>query len=173
MAISEEERRHELYRSLEQVHGRAVATTLMEHLPPVGWSDVARQSDVAALATELRSEMHTGFTRLSARMDRLEARFEARFEQVDARFDGMDARFETRFEGIEARFEGINHQFEALEARMSSKVDQLRAEMHEGFGAVRTDFAAIIAAQTRAMMLLVLGSVLTVAALAFAVTRFP
>lgn len=169
MAISEEERRHELYRSLEQIHGRAVATTLMEDVPPVGWSDVARQSDVAALATELRSEMHTGFTRLSARMDRLEARSDARFEGIDARFEHVEA----RFEGVDQRFVGINHQFEALEARMSSKVDQLRAEMHEGFGAVRTDFAAIIAAQTRAMVLLVLGSVLTVAALAFAVTRFP
>ncbi len=161
MAISEEERLA-LYRSMEHIHGRQVATTLMEYLPPVGWGDLARQSDLAALGTELRSEMQTGFTQLSVRMDRLEARVEARFEGVEA-----------RFEGVEARFEGIDHRFEALEARMDSKVDQLRAEMHEGFGAVRTDFAAIIAAQTRSMMVLVLGSVLTVATLAFALARFP
>lgn len=154
MAISEEERLG-LYRSMEHVHGRQVATTLMEYRPPVGWADVTHQSDLASLATELRSEMHTGFTQLSARMDRLETRFEARFETVDHRFEAIDLRFD------------------ALEARMNSKVDQLRAEMHEGFGAVRTDFAAIIAAQTRSMMLLVLGSVLTVAALAFALARFP
>ncbi len=150
MAISEEERLA-LYRSMEHIHGRQVATTLMEYLPPVGWGDLARQSDLTALGTELRSEMQTGFTQLSVRMDRLEA----------------------RFEGVEARFEGIDHRFEALEARMDSKVDQLRAEMHEGFGAVRTDFAAIIATQTRSMMVLVLGSVLTVATLAFALARFP
>ncbi len=161
MAISEEERL-ELYRSMEHVHGRRVATTLMGYLPPVGWADVARQSDLAALGTELRSEMHIGFTQLSARMDRFEARFDARFEAVDQRFETFD----SRFEAIDARFD-------AFEARMNSKVDQLRAEMHEGFGAMRTDFAAIIAAQTRSTMLLVLGCVLTVAALAFALARFP
>jgi len=38
-----------------------VADTLMEHLPPTGWGDVARQSDVALLKTDitrLEGEVH-------------------------------------------------------------------------------------------------------------------
>ena len=45
MAISEEAR-HELYRGLEELLGHERATTLMEHLPPVGWADVATKRDL-------------------------------------------------------------------------------------------------------------------------------
>ena len=33
-----------------------VANPLMEHLPPSGWSDVARASDVNRLETEMRED---------------------------------------------------------------------------------------------------------------------
>ena len=45
MAISEEAR-HELYQALERSIGHEHATTLMEHLPPVGWADVATRRDL-------------------------------------------------------------------------------------------------------------------------------
>jgi hypothetical protein len=55
MAISEEAR-HDLYQGLEKLLGRERATTLMEHLPPVGWADVAtkRDLDLRLEATEAR-----------------------------------------------------------------------------------------------------------------------
>ena len=52
MAV-DERRRHQLYRKLEEVLGQDEAGTLMDHLPPVGWGDVARRSDIERLSERL------------------------------------------------------------------------------------------------------------------------
>jgi hypothetical protein len=49
MAIDERSR-HILFQKLEEVLGSEEATTLMEHLPPVGWADVATKRDLDQLA---------------------------------------------------------------------------------------------------------------------------
>ena len=68
--VLDERSRHQLYLRLEQVLGPEAATTLMEHLPPVGWADVATKHDLDAL--EQRMDMR--FTALEERVDlRLEA----------------------------------------------------------------------------------------------------
>ncbi len=56
MAISEESRHH-LYLRLEEVLGPEEAATLMEHLPPVGWADVATKRDLDALGDALRRDI--------------------------------------------------------------------------------------------------------------------
>jgi len=48
--------------------GEAVANTLMEHLPPGGWYDVARTGD---------------FDRIETRLDRLEIRFDKLEAKID------------------------------------------------------------------------------------------
>ena len=53
--VINEHSRHELYGKLEQVLGDQAATTLMEHLPPVGWADVATKQDLRVL--EQRMDM--------------------------------------------------------------------------------------------------------------------
>jgi len=55
MAI-DERARHQLYLRLEEQLGAEAATTLMEHLPPVGWADVATKRDLDQLADRLRAE---------------------------------------------------------------------------------------------------------------------
>ena len=45
MAVSEAQR-FEMQLALRKVKGDDVADTLMEHLPPIGWADVARKSDI-------------------------------------------------------------------------------------------------------------------------------
>jgi hypothetical protein len=45
MAI-DERARHQLYLRLEEELGTDAATTLMEHLPPTGWADVATKRDL-------------------------------------------------------------------------------------------------------------------------------
>jgi hypothetical protein len=42
-----------MYQRLEQVLGKEQATTLMEHLPPVGWADVATKRDLEHLSEVL------------------------------------------------------------------------------------------------------------------------
>jgi hypothetical protein len=73
-----ERQRLDLYERLGETLGREHAEVLMEHLPPVGWNDVARRHDLDLLRAEmqilrsevdsrldgLRVEMHQGFSRL-------------------------------------------------------------------------------------------------------------
>ncbi len=65
MALDERSR-HALYQKLEQVLGPEEATTLMQHLPPVGWADVATKED-----------LHQLEARLGARQDVLAAELKA------------------------------------------------------------------------------------------------
>ncbi len=48
MAVSDQGR-HELHGRLEEVLGEDHAATLMAHLPPVGWADVATKQDLDVL----------------------------------------------------------------------------------------------------------------------------
>ena len=45
MAINQEDR-HDMHQRLREVLGEKQAATLMEHLPPVGWADVATKRDL-------------------------------------------------------------------------------------------------------------------------------
>ena len=71
MSVSEAQR-FEMHTALRKVMGDEVADTMMEYMPPVGWSDVARKSDI---------------DRLDQRLDQIDKRF----EQVDKRFGGVVA----------------------------------------------------------------------------------
>jgi hypothetical protein len=65
MAISED-RRHEMYEGLIEALGRERATTLMEHLPPVGWADVATKRDLDQQTLVLRRDMEAEFGKVRA-----------------------------------------------------------------------------------------------------------
>ncbi len=56
MAVNERTR-HDLYVGLEELLGVERTSVLMEHLPPVGWADVATKRDLDTFGTELRAEM--------------------------------------------------------------------------------------------------------------------
>lgn len=56
MAITEQDR-HKMYSDLEAAIGKESAAVLMEHLPPVGWADVATKRDLDRLGTEIRLEL--------------------------------------------------------------------------------------------------------------------
>ena len=105
MTLSERDR-HQMLESFKNAFGEEVAMTLAEHLPPVGWADVATKQDLLLL----------------------EARMDLRFEAVDRRFDAVDRRFDAidrRFQANDDRFEGIERRFDELEERMDLKLENL------------------------------------------------
>lgn len=65
MAISEQER-HTLHTRLDEILGEEEASTLMAHLPPVGWADVATKTDLTNLERVVRAEIRTGAAELRA-----------------------------------------------------------------------------------------------------------
>lgn len=58
MAMTSRER-HDLHTSLAEFLGENQASMLMEHLSPVGWSDVVTKQDLANQGTLLRQEVAT------------------------------------------------------------------------------------------------------------------
>ncbi|HEX9993639.1 MAG TPA: hypothetical protein VGB14_11990 [Acidimicrobiales bacterium] len=100
MAVTEASR-YRLHQRLEEVLGPEQATTLMEHLPPVGWADVATKHDLAQLEE-----------RMGYRMDTLRA--ELRGEMAELRGEMGELRGEMN----------------GLRAEVRGEIGGLRAELH-------------------------------------------
>jgi hypothetical protein len=69
MTISDQSR-YDLHQRLAEVLGPDEAATLMEHLPPIGWADVATKRDLDHLGQELRAEMAVGFSGVRLELQR-------------------------------------------------------------------------------------------------------
>ena len=67
MAI-DERARHELFKRLEEVLGEEEASSLMAHLPPVGWADVATKTDLTHLREVLESNFDAKLHRMESRL---------------------------------------------------------------------------------------------------------
>jgi len=55
-----EQARHRMYAHLEELMGAEDAATLMDHLPPVGWADVATKRDLHMLELKLDARLANG-----------------------------------------------------------------------------------------------------------------
>ena len=151
--VVDDRSRHDLYRRLEEVLGLEAATTLIEHLPPAGWAEVATKHDLANL--EQRIELRF------ARVDDRFARVDERFDAIDERFNALEEHFDERFKGLDERFKGLDWRFEGLD-------DRLRGGMAE----LRPAFEHELRAQTNTVVFGLVSVVLTMAVLAFALARF-
>ena len=138
----DERARHELFLRLEQVLGAQEADTLMELLPPVGWTHVATKRDLDALD------------------ERLGLRFELvdqRFQLVDQRFEAMEHRLDQAFEALDQRFESLQPHFEAVENKL--------------LAAFRGELSSAIGSQTKTLVLTHVAAIVTVAAVALGTGR--
>ena len=102
---SSEAERFTLHQTLRSLMPEAVADTLMAHLPPAGWSDVARKSDIEALREATKNDI-----------DAL---------RVATKHDIEELRIATKHD-IEALHAATKHDIEALQAATKHDIDELR-----------------------------------------------
>ena len=95
--VVDERSRHELYRRLEEVLGPDVATTLIEHLPPVGWADVATKHDLAGLEHWIDERFTRVDESIKAATADLRAAFEHELRTVE---QGLRAQTTTFEQGL-------------------------------------------------------------------------
>ena len=94
MTVDEYTRRV-LYQRLEDVLGLEAATVLMEHLPPVGWADVATKRDLDALGVATKRDFDALGVAMTNDFDAMAARVDALGDRLRAEFHA-DAKVQTR-----------------------------------------------------------------------------
>ena len=87
---SPDAKRLRLHHSLQKKIGAAVADDLMEFLPPSGWGDLVRRSDLEAVERRLDAKIDALGARLDARIDALGERLDARIDGLKARIDELE-----------------------------------------------------------------------------------
>ena len=137
---SNEDDRHRLHQHLEEVLGRDDANTLMEHLPPTGWANVATKDDVEHLRV---STTH--------HLDQLRAQMVHEFELRDVRFERIDLRFQqvdARIDQMEQRFDQIDQRFGSFRLEMKADLERaLRMQTFAIVGLMFTMLSAFVALQ--------------------------
>ncbi len=107
--------RNDLYRKLESVLGAEEANTLMAHLPPTTWRELATRPDVDHLGIALRAEIQALGTELRAEIQTLGTELRAEIQALDTNIDNL---------GTELRAE-----IQTLDTKIDNLGTELRAEM--------------------------------------------
>lgn len=141
--VIDERSRHAMFTRLQEVLGEEQATVLMEHLPPVGWADVATKHDIDALRVATKHDIDA--LRVATKHD-----FDAL--RVMAKHDLDALRVSTKRD--------LEHAVVSLEQRSEILENRLLAT-----------FRAELNVQTRTMIYAMSASTVTVATLAFGAAR--
>ena len=144
MTISDQSR-HQLHRHLDEVLGPDHAATLMAHLPPVGWADVATKRDLEHFALEFRSALReelvgsaTGLreelvgsaTGLREELVGSATGLRGEIAASERGVRGEIAASESRLRGeIAASETGLRGEIAASEARLRAEIGELRTEV--------------------------------------------
>ena len=105
MAV-DERTRHEMYLGLEERLGPKVADALMQHLPSIGWAEVATKRDVDMLAATTRHEidgLHQKIDRLDQKIDRLDQKIDGLDRKVDREVGSLRESTARELAGMEER----------------------------------------------------------------------
>ena len=142
---SDDAKRLEILARLREVLGNPVADHVMEYLPPMDWTDVARLSDIDERLTSLRAEMNAGFAVTNGRIDILRAEVGAMESRIDARFDALEGRIDGRFEAIDGRFDAIDGHFAEVNGRLGALMDKLTTTQRMTWAVMGFHFALVTA----------------------------
>lgn len=107
--------RHRLYEKLEELLGMDDADTLMAHLPPVGWADVATRADLDQLHDRIRVELA-----------------DLRIEIAEVRTEMADLRTELR------------HDLDAFRTEIHQELAQFRDELHRDRAAAQRQLLFVV-----------------------------
>ena len=118
--------RHALRENLAETLGPETAGKLMEHLPPVSWDKLATKDDLAALADKMATKD--------------DLREVATRDELRAVGDKMATKDDLRQLG------------DRMDTSLSVLGKELRAEMQDGFAAMKTQSAEHLASTTMTMI---------------------
>lgn len=107
---SPDAKRLRLHHSLQKKIGAAVADDLMEFLPPSGWGDLVRRSDLETVERRLDAKIEALGARLDARIDALGERLDTRIDALGERIDAL----EVRIDGLERKIVELHDEVRAL-----------------------------------------------------------
>ncbi|MGH8899182.1 MAG: hypothetical protein ACRDZ4_19680 [Egibacteraceae bacterium] len=175
--VVDERARHELFDRLEDVLGAEHAVTVMEHLPPVGWADVATKHDLSAQIGLARRDLaaEIGLVRrdLSAEIGLVRRDLAALEERLDLRIEGLSQEFRSEIGSVRQELRsGIG----SVRQELRSGIGSVRLEMsemkQETIAVLRAELSNALTAQTRTLMFTVLAALTSMTALVLAAGRF-
>ena len=141
--------RHRLYDPLVATLREQEATILMEHLPPVGWADVATKTDLEHLraATKADIDGHRAETRAEFEQLRLTTKADIEHLRIatKADIDGLRAATKADFNGLRGDFNGLRAEFEHLRTETNSGFRELHAVIDARTDLLRSEIAATAA----------------------------
>lgn len=123
MSITDSER-YALYKKLESTIGPDHAAVLMEHLPPVGWADVATKHDLQNTEVALRGDLELTETAIRGDMRAMEASIRGDMKTMET---------------------SIRGDMKTMEATLRAETAELKAEFYR---ALRNQTVSLITAQT-------------------------
>lgn len=99
-----------------------MADELMEFLPPAGWGELARRSDVEFVHQRLDQKINSVEARLDQKIDSVEA-------WLDQKIDAVEARLAQKIDALEARLDAFIVEVNEKFARINADIAELRADV--------------------------------------------
>ncbi len=120
MAITEQSR-HRMFQRLSEVLGAEEASTLMEHLPPVGWADVATKRDLDMSVVATRHDLERATLQLRGEMSQMESSLRGEMQQMESSLRADIAQLRGEMAQVDSSLRGEIGRVEL----------SLRAELHK------------------------------------------
>jgi len=146
----------ELHRRLTEVLGDQEADTLMAHLPPVTWQNVATTDSVESTRVVLATQIDALRSDVDRHITELRADVEGQITELRSDVHGQITQLRADLGGQIAELRGdLNGHVTALNSALSTGLADLRVEMHR----TTRSIVILVAALTTAAV--TLGGILT------------